>query len=266
MQANQLEPPVERVGNAVFGEKHGLPGLLDDPPVGELCCIANRLASGERNHHAAVAGIAVVDNDWLSAKSAGQNWASSRSVSTETCLLPRDILAGRQPMLLLRLSAASRRCCRLLSRWRAALPPSSSAAICRRRMKSARSIPGNTTKDQVVKILGTPSSVGVFNDKYWYYISPRTKQFAFFDPKVLDQQVYVVDFNDDGVVKAVDHKTLKDGQEIVPVARATPAPGRELTFLEQMIGNLGKFNGSSGGAPRAAAAAANPGPNPQSQE
>ena len=107
---------------------------------------------------------------------------------------------------------------------------------------------GSTTKDEVAKILGTPSSVSVFNnDKSWYYISRRTSQTAFFDPDVLDQQVYIVNFDDQGVVKAVDHKALEDGKEITPVARATPAPGRELSFLEQLIGNLGKFNGSSAG-------------------
>jgi outer membrane protein assembly factor BamE (lipoprotein component of BamABCDE complex) len=104
---------------------------------------------------------------------------------------------------------------------------------------------GTTTKDEVVKLLGTPSSVSVFNnDKSWYYISRRTAQTAFFDPDVLDQQVYIVNFDEQGVVKAVDHKVLQDGVEVTPVARATPAPGRELSFLEQLIGNLGKFNGS----------------------
>jgi len=127
--------------------------------------------------------------------------------------------------------------------------------------------PGKTTKDQVVKILGTPSSVGVFNDKNWYYISSRTKQFSFLDPKVLDQQVFVVDFNDDGVVKAIDHKTLQDGKEVVPIARATPAPGRELSFLEQLVGNLGKFNSGGGGGGGTSGGESKPaGPNPQSEE
>ena len=108
--------------------------------------------------------------------------------------------------------------------------------------------PGSTTKDEVVKILGSPSSVGVFNDKSWYYISRRTGQFAFLDPNVIDQQVYIVNFDDQGVVKAVDHKGLEDGKEIVPVARTTPAPGRELSFFEQLVGNLGKFNKSAGGS------------------
>lgn len=127
--------------------------------------------------------------------------------------------------------------------------------------------PGKTTKDQVIKILGSPSSVSVFSDKNWYYISARTKQYAFFSPTLLDQQVYVVDFNDDGVVKAVEHKTLRDGKEIQPIARATPAPGRELSFLEQLIGNLGKFNsGGGGGGAGASGAARPPGPNPYSNE
>src|SRR5215469_11606248 len=113
--------------------------------------------------------------------------------------------------------------------------------------KIAEIHPGSTTKDEVIKILGSPSSVSIFNEKSWYYISRRTGQLAFFDPNVFDQQVFIVNFNDQGVVKAVDHKGLEDGKEIVPVARATPAPGRELSFLEQVIGNLGKFNSSAGG-------------------
>src|SRR5690349_19948785 len=50
---------------------------------------------------------------------------------------------------------------------------------------------GTTTKDEVAKILGTPSSVSVCNThKSWYYISLRTALTAFFPPDVLDQQVY----------------------------------------------------------------------------
>ena len=105
--------------------------------------------------------------------------------------------------------------------------------------------PGTTTRDQVAKILGTPSSTGIFDDKRWYYISRKTKQVAFFDPDVMDQQVYIVNFDAKGVVRAVDHKDLKDGREIEPVPGATPAPGRELTFVEQVLGNIGRFNKSS---------------------
>lgn len=113
--------------------------------------------------------------------------------------------------------------------------------------KVAQIQPGSTTRDQVVKILGSPSSTGVFDDKNWYYISRKTKQVAFFKPEVLDQQVYVVNFDGKGVVRSVDRKELKDGRDIEPAPGATPTPGRELTFLEQVLGNIGRFTkGGSG--------------------
>ena len=113
--------------------------------------------------------------------------------------------------------------------------------------KLAEIHPGSTTKEEVTKVLGSPSSTSIFNDKTWYYISRRTGQFAFFDPSVLDQQVYIITFDDQGIVQSMAHKSIDDGKEITPVARATPAPGRELSFLEQVIGNLGKFNNAGGG-------------------
>jgi outer membrane protein assembly factor BamE (lipoprotein component of BamABCDE complex) len=105
--------------------------------------------------------------------------------------------------------------------------------------KIAEIRPGATTRDEVTKILGTPSSTSIFNEKIWYYISRRTKQVAFFDPDVTDQQVYIVN--------SVDHRDLKDARDIEPAPGATPAPGRELTFLEQIIGNVGRFTKSSSG-------------------
>ncbi len=91
--------------------------------------------------------------------------------------------------------------------------------------KLAQIHPGTTTREQVAKILGTPSSTGVFDDKNWYYISRRTQQVAFFDPDVLDQQVYIVNFDDKGVVRGVDHKDLKDGRGYRAGPRSHPGAG-----------------------------------------
>jgi outer membrane protein assembly factor BamE (lipoprotein component of BamABCDE complex) len=122
--------------------------------------------------------------------------------------------------------------------------------------KLAEVKPGNTTKEQVVKILGSPSSESTFDDDTWYYISRKTKQVAFFAPRVLDQQVFIVDFDDKGVVKDINHKSMADAVPISPAPGATPAPGRELSFMEQLIGNIGRF----GGGGTAPATANNPGP------
>ncbi|HVH82669.1 MAG TPA: outer membrane protein assembly factor BamE, partial [Stellaceae bacterium] len=85
-----------------------------------------------------------------------------------------------------------------------------------------------------------------FDDDVWYYISRKVKQVAFFSPTVLDQQVFIVDFDDKGVVKDVGHKSMADAQSVSPAPGATPAPGRELSFMEQLIGNVGRFGGGGG--------------------
>ena len=102
--------------------------------------------------------------------------------------------------------------------------------------------PGGQTRGDVAELLGTPSSVTPFSDDTWIYIQRKTSTLAFFEPRVLEQNVVVVDFDDAGVVRDVRRYTLEDGKLIDPVTRKTPAPGKELSFLEQLVGNVGKFN------------------------
>lgn len=112
----------------------------------------------------------------------------------------------------------------------------------------ARIKPGLQGRDEVREILGSPSSEGPLADAddRWYYISKKTSSVAFFKPDVLDQKVLEIDFDKNGIVTEVRNYTLKDGEEIDPVTRKTPSPGRELGFFEQLIGNLGRFNSPQG--------------------
>jgi outer membrane protein assembly factor BamE (lipoprotein component of BamABCDE complex) len=105
--------------------------------------------------------------------------------------------------------------------------------------------PGVTDKATVTRILGSPSSIATFDDNTWYYISQKTKDVAFFRPEVVDQQVLVIDFDKNGVIRDVRHRSLEDGQAIEPNPNATPAAGREFSFIEQLIGNFGKFNSNN---------------------
>ena len=58
----------------------------------------------------------------------------------------------------------------------------------------------------------------------------------------LEQRVVVVHFDNEGTLRDVRRYTLEDGMVVDPVTRRTPSPGKELTFLEQLLGNVGKFN------------------------
>ena len=101
--------------------------------------------------------------------------------------------------------------------------------------------PGIYSEEEVVDLLGTPSSIATFDNKTWYYISKQTKSFAFFEPEILDQQVVIIEFDDGGLVKNIRHYNLEDGQTLEMIDRTTPTRGRELTFFQQLIDNFGSF-------------------------
>jgi len=105
--------------------------------------------------------------------------------------------------------------------------------------------PGVTDKASVTALLGSPSSIASFDDATWYYISQKSQELAFFQPEVRDPEVVAVVFDKDGIVKDVQKRSSKQPRVIEPVARTTPAPGKELSFIEQLIGNFGKFNTNS---------------------
>lgn len=101
---------------------------------------------------------------------------------------------------------------------------------------------GATTREEVANLLGTPTSVGTFDQNVWYYIGQKTEKTAFFTPEVLERRVVVVHFDDTGVVSDLKILDKNQGMDIEMVERTTPTHGREMGFLEQMIGNLGRFS------------------------
>ena len=107
--------------------------------------------------------------------------------------------------------------------------------------------PGIDDRTQVAKLLGSPSALATFNDKTWYYISRKTKRVAFWNPTTLDQEVLRVKFDDAGVVSDIKVYGLEDAHAITPDPNETPTYGRELTILQQLLGNLGRFGSNSGG-------------------
>jgi len=105
--------------------------------------------------------------------------------------------------------------------------------------------PGVHSRDDVASLLGSPSTISTFQDDKWYYIGQKTTQFAFFAPEVLERKIIEISFDPAGVVANSKIYTLEDGQDVDPVDRITPTEGREITFFQQLIGNIGKFTTKS---------------------
>ena len=95
--------------------------------------------------------------------------------------------------------------------------------------------PGTDTQTSVQTKLGYASTTATFGSDTWYYISSVEKQVAFFTPTVEQRSILAVYFDKDGKVSAMRHYSLSQGHVITLEDRTTPARGRELTFLQQLL-------------------------------
>jgi len=107
---------------------------------------------------------------------------------------------------------------------------------------------GQDTKETVQQKLGTPSSSASFGDPTWYYISIEQERYAFFNPDVTKREILAVQFADNGKVAELRNYGIEDGQVIALVDRETPSRGKELSFLQQVFGNIGGPSTSAGPA------------------
>ena len=112
----------------------------------------------------------------------------------------------------------------------------------------AQLAPGEQTRVDVQNLLGTPSTTAVFDGDTWYYISAHTTQYAFYPNHEFDRTIYAVSFDERGILKDVRKLELEDGRNVTVASRETPTKGREYSFLEQLVGNLGRI--TTGGPKR----------------
>ena len=121
--------------------------------------------------------------------------------------------------------------------------------------------PGVSSKADVTAVIGSPTARATFDDDTWIYISELTQPRVGRTLGELSQNVVVLNFDDRGVLQTVQKLNKSDSLPVTVVARTTPSPGTEASFMQQLLGNIGRFNpagagsppggGSAGGAPTA---------------
>ena len=101
--------------------------------------------------------------------------------------------------------------------------------------------PGKQDKGQVAGILGSPTVLAVFDENVWYYITQTTENKSFFKPELIDQQILALTFDETGLLKSLETKSITDAKRIEPHSGKTPTVGRKLSFFQQLFGNFGRF-------------------------
>lgn len=107
--------------------------------------------------------------------------------------------------------------------------------------------PGVSTKSDVLKALGSPTTQDPFDENIWYYMGQITEKKGIFDPKVTDERIVEVAFDQTGLLTRV--KDVGGKREEIPFERSkTPTSGNEVTIMQQFFGNLGRFNKEGAGS------------------
>lgn len=99
-----------------------------------------------------------------------------------------------------------------------------------------------TSAEQVLSMLGTPSTTSTVGGDAWYYITQKTtRTVQFMEPRVTDQRVVAVYFTKAKRVDRVANYGLEDGKVIDFNARTTPTAGEEQSFITNALKGLLRF-------------------------
>ena len=95
--------------------------------------------------------------------------------------------------------------------------------------------PGSSA-EQVVLVMGTPSTVSTVGGKTYYYISQQVSQpLQFMSPRVVDQRVLVVYLDKNNKVERLANYGEADGKVFDFISRTTPSGGAELSLVRQLL-------------------------------
>jgi len=97
-------------------------------------------------------------------------------------------------------------------------------------------VPLGASQEQVLIVLGTPSTVATVSGETFYYISQRAEQkLAFMPQNVTNQRVIAVYFDKGRRVQRIANYGLKDGRVFDFVGRTTPTSGTELNYINYLF-------------------------------
>ena len=102
-------------------------------------------------------------------------------------------------------------------------------------------IPGTSSRADAVALIGSPTAHATFDDNTWIYISQVTSTRIGQTPGIHKQKVVVLSFDQSGTLRGIRQLDKSEVKSVDMAAVATPSPGSEASFFQQLFGNVGKF-------------------------
>lgn len=100
-------------------------------------------------------------------------------------------------------------------------------------------VPVGASQEQVLLVLGSPSTIATVSGEVFYYITQKTeRKVAFMNPDIVDQRVLAIYFDDNRRVRQIANYGIQDGKLFDFVSRTTPTGGQDLSLVRQIMGGL----------------------------
>lgn len=98
------------------------------------------------------------------------------------------------------------------------------------------------TKSEIINLIGSPTLEPNYSQNIWYYIHRTTSYRAWFQPKIEEQKILKITFNQNEQVEKAEILTDNHQEELNLINEYTKTHGTELNGWQKFVKNIGRFN------------------------
>ncbi len=80
---------------------------------------------------------------------------------------------------------------------------------------------GVATREDVIALVGRPTTGGVLNEDGFYYVQSRFRHYGAFEPQEIEREILAITFDEAGLVRNIERFGLEDGQVVTLSRRVT---------------------------------------------
>ncbi|MDJ1257423.1 MAG: outer membrane protein assembly factor BamE [Candidatus Midichloria sp.] len=107
-------------------------------------------------------------------------------------------------------------------------------------------VPMKSTLNEVIENLGSPTTATLYGEPKFFYINHKYKRRLFLNPALIDQNILQISFTQGGTVTSIERYSFSDVKSFRFDEASTYLPGNNIGVLQQIIGNIGKYNNADG--------------------